>query len=389
MIKILNIVGARPQIIKAAAISRAIKNSFSDQINDIIVHTGQHYDKELSEVFFQELAIPKPDYNLKVGTASHGKQTAAMISGLEDIMLKDHPDAVVVYGDTNSTLAGAVAASKLSIPVIHIEAGLRSYTKQMPEEINRVLCDHVSTLLFAPTNEGFKNLMKEGFRPENSPPYTLDNPKIFLAGDIMYDNSLFYGELAEERKPEYLEEMGLTDNEFVLVTVHRPRNTDNPERLKDVFESILELANQQQMPFVIPLHPRTSKALETCQPELLRRLDKDPWVRIIPPVSFLEMILLEKKCRLIMTDSGGVQKEAHFFNKASIVLRAETEWVELVGNGTAILADANKDLIYRAFDKLIHARDMQFPAFYGDGKAAEAMLEEVLALFKKTVRAQV
>ncbi len=194
-IKLLNIVGARPQIIKASAISRAIRKHYSERYIEIIVHTGQHYDKEMSEVFFDELEIHKPDYNLGVGSAGHGRQTSMMITGIEEVLFKEKPDCVILYGDTNSTLAGALAASKFHFPVIHIEAGLRSFNKNMPEELNRIMSDHSSTLLFAPTNAAFKNLMNEGFRPENSPPYTIDNPKIYFTGDIMYDNTLFFAEL--------------------------------------------------------------------------------------------------------------------------------------------------------------------------------------------------
>ncbi|TFH34289.1 MAG: UDP-N-acetylglucosamine 2-epimerase (non-hydrolyzing), partial [Bacteroidia bacterium] len=204
-IKLLNIVGARPQIIKSSAISRTITAGYSDRIEERILHTGQHYDRSMSQVFFEELEIPVPDYNLGVGSARHGKQTASMITGIEEIMIKERPDVVVIYGDTNSTLAAAVATSKLHVPLVYIEAGVRSFNKLMPEEVNRILSDHVSTLLFAPTDTALKNLMREGIRPENSPPFTIDNPKIFLSGDIMYDNSLFYADLAMKKLEGYLE----------------------------------------------------------------------------------------------------------------------------------------------------------------------------------------
>ena len=206
-IKLLNIVGARPQIIKASAISRAIRTHFAAEIKEIIVHTGQHYDKEMSDVFFDELEIHKPHYNLGVGSASHGRQISKMITGIEDVLIKEKPDCVILYGDTNSTAAGALAASKMHCPLVHIEAGLRSFNKTMPEELNRIISDHASTLLFAPTNAAFKNLMNEGFRPENSPPFTIDNPKIYFTGDIMYDNSLFFAGLAEKKKASYLEKV--------------------------------------------------------------------------------------------------------------------------------------------------------------------------------------
>ncbi len=226
-IKLINIVGARPQIIKASAISRAIRKHFAGSITEIIVHTGQHYDKEMSDVFFDELEIHKPHYNLGVGSAGHGRQTSLMITGIEEILLKEKPDCVLLYGDTNSTLAGAIAASKLHFPVIHIEAGLRSFNKSMPEELNRIMSDHSSTLLFAPTNAAFKNLMGEGFKPENSPPYTISNPKIYLTGDIMYDNTLFFAGLAEKKKGNFLDDLSLVRNNYVLVTIHRESNTDD------------------------------------------------------------------------------------------------------------------------------------------------------------------
>src|SRR5664280_2200844 len=259
----LNIVGARPQVIKASAISRAIRNSFPDKITEILVHTGQHYDKELSEVFFDELEIHKPDYNLGVGSAHHGRQTSLMITGIEEVLLKEKPDCVVLYGDTNSTLAGALAASKLHFPVIHIEAGLRSFNKTMPEELNRIISDQASTLLFAPTNAAFKNLMAEGFRPENSPPYTIDNTKIYLTGDIMYDNTLFFAGLAEKKKAHFLEKILLTRNNYVLATIHRDSNTDDIVRLKEILVTLKSLAEEKDIVLVMPLHPRTVVTLKT------------------------------------------------------------------------------------------------------------------------------
>lgn len=381
MIKVLNIVGARPQIIKASAISRTIKESYSGKFKEIIVHTGQHYDKELSSVFFDELHIPKPHHNLRVGSARHSKQTAFMMTGLEDLILKKQPDCVIVYGDTNSTLAGALAASKLHCPVVHIEAGLRSYNKNMPEEINRIMCDHVSTLLFSPTNSGFKNLIREGFRPENSPPYTIDNPKIFHSGDIMYDNSLFYGELAEKKK-KFLAEIGVKPGEFILATIHRDNNTDIPARLKSIFEALLEIARGLKIPVVLPLHPRTTLALEKKLPKSFYNvIKKEPLLKIMPPVSFLEVILLEKNARLIMTDSGGIQKEAHFFRKPCIIFRKETEWVELVKNKTSVLVDADKEKIIEAVTDFGKKKEMNFPKFYGDGKTAGFICEELVKNF--------
>lgn len=383
-IKLLNIVGARPQIIKSSAISRAVHTHFSDKIDDIIVHTGQHYDKELSDVFFEELEIPKPDYNLGVGSGPHGWQTGMMVAGIEEVLLRDKPHCVVLYGDTNSTLAGAVAASKQHFPVIHVEAGLRSFNKIMPEELNRIMSDHASTLLFAPTNAAFKNLMNEGFRPENSPPYSIDNPKIYLTGDIMYDNSLHFANLAEKKKASLLEKMSLEEEKYVLVTIHRDLNTDDTIRLANILSTLKTLAEENNIPFVMPFHPRTMNILKKKLRSLFEELRSSGFIKIIPPVSYLEMTLLEKKCRLIITDSGGVQKESHFFRKPCIVLRKETEWVELVKNGTVKLVDADPSLIRKEFMGYMYsAEDLNYPGFYGDGKTAEFILGEILLLLEK------
>ncbi|MGC1391810.1 MAG: UDP-N-acetylglucosamine 2-epimerase (non-hydrolyzing) [Bacteroidales bacterium] len=383
-IKLINIVGARPQIIKASAISRVIRNHHSSDITEIIVHTGQHYDKEMSEVFFDELEIHKPHYNLGVGSAGHGRQTSLMITGIEEVLIKEKPDCVILYGDTNSTLAGAIAASKLHFPVIHIEAGLRSFNKAMPEELNRIMSDHASTLLFAPTNAAFKNLMSEGFKPENSPPYTIDNPKIYLTGDIMYDNTLFFAGLAEKKKAHFLEKLLLTRNNFILVTIHRDSNTDDIERLKEILITLKLLAEEKNTVLVMPLHPRTVITLRNRLENLFDELNHCRNIKIMPPVSYLEMILLEKNCRMIVTDSGGVQKESHFFKKPCIVLRKETEWIELVNNGTAKLVDADPDQIRCEFLRFVEeSSDLLYPGFYGDGKTAEFILKEVLLMFEK------
>jgi len=382
-LKLLNIVGARPQIIKASAISRAIAGEFSDEIDEVIVHTGQHYDRELSEVFFDELEIRMPDHNLQVGSGRHGRQTGLIMERIEDVILSEKPDCVVIYGDTNSTLAAALAASKQHYPVVHIEAGMRSFNKEMPEELNRIMADHASTLLFAPTNTAFKNLMAEGFRPENIAPYDINNPRIFLTGDIMYDNSLFYADLAERKKQGFMQEMGLEENDYVLVTIHRDMNTDDPERLEAIFSTLMELAASHRISMIMPLHPRTIIALRNRRPEIYEDLTENEYISIVRPVSFLEMILLERKAAMIITDSGGVQKESHFFARPCIVLRKETEWVELVKNGTVKLADADPEKIRKAWDYFMNNREtLQYPAFYGDGKAATSILKEITAVFR-------
>lgn len=382
-IKLINIVGTRPQIIKASAISRAIRIHFSDRITELTIHTGQHYDKELSDVFFDELEIHKPDYNLGVGSSSHGKQTSMMITGIEEILLSEKPDCVVLYGGTNSTLAGALAAVKLHFPIIHIEAGLRSFNKMMPEEFNMIVSDHASTLLFAPTNAAFKNLMREGFKPENSPPYTINNPKIYLTGDIMYDNSLFFAELAEKKKAPFLDNLGVTRNNYILVTIHRNINTDNIERLETILSTLKSIAEEHSIKLIMPLHPRTTNSLKLNLGPLCNDLYNCEFIKIIPPVSFLEMTILEKAAKMIITDSGGVQKESHFFKKPCLVLRKETEWIELVKNGTTVLVDADEEKIRNEFNRFIKDNpNLDYPGFYGNGKAAEFILNEIFMMFE-------
>ncbi len=379
MITLVTIIGARPQIIKAAALSRAIKTHYSQSIREIIVHTGQHYDENMSQVFFNELGIPAPDYNLNTGSGSHGKQTAAMISGIEEILLNEKPNGIVLYGDTNSTLAGAIAASKIHVPIVHIEAGLRSFNKAMPEEVNRIMCDHVSTLLFSPTKTGFDNLQNEGFKLNNEKPYSADNPKIYHSGDVMYDNSLYFSDVAEQ-KTDILQKHQLNQAHFILATIHRNNNTDEPLRLNALFSALYKLSEEKQLTVVLPLHPRTAKLLQhNLNPELYKQVSESKRMKLIEPVSFLEMIALEKNCRIVMTDSGGVQKEAFYFKKPCVILRPETEWVELVTCGSAIIADADEARILAAYETLSANRDLEYPPFYGNGKAAEFICEEMIA----------
>lgn len=366
--KILTIVGARPQFIKAAALSRAIQNHYADRVQEVIVHTGQHYDDNMSQVFFDELGIPKPDYNLHVGSASHGVQTAQMMEGIEKTLLEEHPDCIVLYGDTNSTLAGAVAAAKIHVPIVHIEAGLRSFNKNMPEEINRIVCDHCSTLLFTPTQAGIDNLAKEGFKINNDGPYTIDNPKVFHCGDIMYDNSLYFSTIADQ-SIGLLQRLGLEGKPYVLVTLHRDSNTDDPCRLSSILKAFTELS--KEIPIVFPMHPRTRKMAGDFQAEN---------IIITPPVSFLEMIQLEKHARLILTDSGGVQKESYFFQKPCVILRPETEWVEIVETGAATLADADTNRILEASRHYLKEPPFRFPKIFGDGHAAEFILDKMMLL---------
>jgi UDP-GlcNAc3NAcA epimerase len=378
MMKIVTIIGARPQIIKAAALSRAIKNKYSTQIKEVIVHTGQHYDANMSQIFFDELGIPAPNYNLNVGSGGHGSQTAAMIVGIEEILIKEKPNGIVLYGDTNSTLAGGIAAIKIHVPVIHIEAGLRSFNKAMPEEVNRIMCDHVSSFLFTPTKTGLINLIKEGFNVGTMPPYNANNPKIYHCGDVMYDNSLYFSAVAET-KTTILEKLKLKKNNFILATIHRNNNTDEPKRLNALFKSLNDISKKHKLDVVLPLHPRTAKLLEAnLAKDLYSEIKANPQFKITEPASFLEMVALEKNCKLVMTDSGGVQKEAFYFEKPCVILRSETEWVELVKCGAAIIADANEEKIKSAFETLTGKTEFEFPEFYGDGHAAEFICGEII-----------
>ena len=335
----------------------------------------------MSEVFFDELGIPKPSINLSIGSGSHGKQTALMIEQLEIIFIKENPSAVVVYGDTNSTLAATIAASKIHIPIVHIEAGLRSFNKKMPEEINRIMCDHASTLLFSPTNAGYQNLINEGFKTTNKPLYTSDKPGIFHCGDVMYDNSLYFSKLSEENST-LLKRLGLQKNNFILATVHRNDNTDNPEHLTSIFESFLEIVDKKDDTIVLPLHPRTKKMLEqSLSKQVYNQVNANDKIKIIDPVSFLDMIALEMHCKLVITDSGGVQKEAFFFKKPCLILRPETEWVELVECGAAAVVATDKVQIINAFNKFTGNSNLEFPRLFGDGESAKFICEEMIKNF--------
>lgn len=380
-LRILTIIGARPQIIKAAAISHAVGTRFSGLITETILHTGQHYDANMSQVFFDELGIPRANISLGVGSATHGVQTARMIEGIEEVLLTGAHDLVLLYGDTNSTLAGAVAAAKLHIPVAHVEAGLRSFNKAMPEEINRIVCDHCSTWLFCPTDTAVRNLRHEGFNLDTSGPPTADRPHVVASGDVMYDNSMRFAELAAKRST-LLQDLGLAPDGFILATVHRDHNTDDPARINAIFSTLLDLRRQHGLPVVLPLHPRTRKMMGSLlHTELRETIEADGGMHLVPPVGFLDMIALERGARLVVTDSGGVQKEAYFFGKPVVVLRPETEWVELVEHGQAVLADADPALIAGAAARFLREGAPSCPPIFGDGHAAEAICGALLRRF--------
>ncbi len=349
--KILTILGARPQFIKAGSVSREI--SKSKQIQEIIVHTGQHYDSNMSDIFFDEMKIPKPDYFLGIGGKSHGAMTGQMIEKIEEVALKESPDWIIVYGDTNSTLAGAIVASKLHIKLAHIEAGLRSFNMKMPEEINRILTDRVSNILFCPTDTAIKNLKNEG--------YDNFDCKIIKSGDVMQDGAIFYKDLAVKPKCNI-------EKSYILSTIHRAENTDNEYRLRDIFEALDTIS--QDIQIILPLHPRTKKILQT--------LDIDTsGLTIIEPIGYLEMVWLIDNCDLVMTDSGGLQKEAYFFEKKCITLRDETEWVELVENGFNVLVGADKMQIINSYKNHNFSKNHDLD-LYGVGKASKNIIDELL-----------
>lgn len=354
--KIVTILGARPQFIKAGSVSREIikQKEKGKDIQEIIVHTGQHYDANMSDIFFDEMKIPKPDYYLGIGGKTHGAMTGRMIEKIEDVLIKEKPDWVLVYGDTNSTLAGAVAASKLHIKIAHIEAGLRSFNMNMPEEINRILTDRISSKLFCPTQSAIDNLKVEGVEHWNS--------KVYLSGDVMQDGALFYEHLAD--KPNELK----IENDFVLSTIHRQDNTDSPQRLKSIIDSLSEIAEFKDV--VIPLHPRTRKILEQSNIDISR-------LNLLEPVGYLNMVWLIKNASLILTDSGGLQKEAFFFKKPCITLRDETEWVELIKNKFNVLVGANQQQIIAAFSNFEFSNNYSLD-LYGCGKASENIINGLL-----------
>lgn len=388
MIKILTVIGARPQIIKAAAISRAVWERrrvgelcsgmrFADEVTEKILHTGQHYDENMSAVFFDELGIPQPDYNLGVGSGKHGEQTAKMIAGIEAVLLQEHFDGILLYGDTNSTLAGAVAASKLHVPIFHVEAGLRSHNMAMPEEVNRIVCDQLSSILFPPTETGLRNLMEEGFLKSNVHFKNGKDRRVVNSGDVMYDNSLYYSGLAKERC-DIIKRLGLTKGGYVLATIHRDNNTDNKERLTNIFRALLDIAEKERIDIVLPLHPRTAKLLSVnLEPKVSEGVLASKRIRLLPPASFFEIIELERNAQIVMTDSGGVQKESFFFERPCVILRPETEWVEIVEHGAGVIADADYDRIVNAYQELT-GKIVKFPQLFGDGKAAEHILEAIV-----------
>ncbi|MBI4621326.1 MAG: UDP-N-acetyl glucosamine 2-epimerase [Desulfobacterales bacterium] len=365
---LLTIVGARPQFIKAAPVCKALRAAGH---HEFLVHTGQHYDDNMSAVFFREMQIPEPDCHLGVGSGSHGYQTGQMLMRIEGVLIKEKPDWVLVYGDTNSTLAGALAAAKFQIPLAHVEAGLRSFNRQMPEEYNRVLTDHCANMLFCPTETAVENLRKEGFTAivnngrlikefSSSLECAYPSPIVVNVGDTMYDAVLQFAEIARE-KSRILQNLDLKPRQYLLATVHRPYNTDHEANLSSILTAFMELIET----VVFPVHPRTRAKLDA-----LDIRAKCPNLKLIDPIGYLDMLMLEQNARLILTDSGGMQKEAYFFKVPCITLRPETEWVETVAAGWNVLAGAVKNKITGAVEQQLNPPE-RHPAYYGDGKAAE------------------
>lgn len=360
--KIITIVGARPQFVKAAVVSRAIENHNKDHkhIQEQIIHTGQHFDENMSTVFFKQMNIPKPHYNLEINSLSHGAMTGKMLEKIEEVLLKERPDWVLVFGDTNSTLAGALAAKKLHIKVAHVEAGLRSFNMNMPEEINRILTDRISDIVFCPTKTAVENLKNEG--------YDNLNIKQVLSGDVMYDAALYYKD--KSKRPESVNNIG----QFVLSTVHRQENTDDKFKLTSIFEAFKEIAQSQKV--ILPLHPRTIKKLKDFG------VKPDPNIQILEPVGYFEMIWLISNCSCVITDSGGLQKEAFFFSKPCITIREETEWTELVLNRVNILTGSDKSKIIDTYNQL-HQFPIDFNInLYGEGDTGHIIVKKLVEEFK-------
>jgi UDP-GlcNAc3NAcA epimerase len=358
MNKIVTILGARPQFVKAAVLSRIIAKY--KEVEEVIIHTGQHFDANMSDIFFDEMEIPKPKYNLAINGLSHGVMTGQMLIEIEAVLTKENPDLVVVYGDTNSTLAGALAAKKMNIKVVHVEAGLRSFNMKMPEEINRILTDRISDLLLCPTDTAIENLQKEGFT--NLP------AKMVKCGDIMKDAVEFYGKISEE-KSSIISCLKLIPNDFVLATIHRQENTDDLEKLKEIFEGLQLIGKEKQV--VLPLHPRTKAILTEHQLTY--------GIQIIDPVGYFDMLELLKKCNLVVTDSGGLQKEAFFNQKHCIIAREETEWVELVANGFAKIVGSDKDKMLQVFNSFQDSKASFEMDLFGEN-VGEKIYGEILKL---------
>lgn len=358
MKKIVTIAGTRPQLVKIAAVSRVIRESFEE----VLVNTGQHYDYNMAGVFFDELNIPKPDYDLGIGSDTHGRQTGRMMIAVEEVVEKENPDVILVYGDTNSTLAGALIASKLNIPLVHIEAGLRSFNKEMPEEVNRIMTDHVATLLFAPSDLAVTNLASEGI-----------TKGVHQVGDVMYDAVLYNMELAEAKHS--LENYHLKSKEYILGTIHRADNTDNKKRLKAILNAFASIEEK----VFLPLHPRTKSKIEAFGLDSI--LDQATNIEIVKPISYLEMLLLEKHAKAIVTDSGGVQKEAYFAKVPCITLRDQTEWVETIDTGWNQLVNPLEDNLAEA---LLHLQPGEpILDLYGDGEAAKKIVSIMNTYFNK------
>jgi len=361
MKKIVTILGARPQFVKAAVLSRVIYSH--KKIEEIIIHTGQHYDANMSAVFFKEMEIPKPKYNLAINGLNHGAMTGQMLEKIEQILLTEKPDAIVIYGDTNSTIAGALAATKLHIKVIHIESGLRSFNMSMPEEINRILTDRISDLLLCPTNTAIDNLKKEGF---NNFPI-----KIVKSGDIMKDAVLYYSKTSEQ-KSTIINTLNLENNNFVLATIHRQENTEDIEKLKSIFEGLEEISKTKKV--VLPLHPRTKSVLEK------HNLSYN--ITFIDPIGYFDMLELLKNCNLVITDSGGLQKEAYFNQKHCIITRDETEWIELVSNGFASIIGSSKEKMKTAFNNYQKSKVDFSKNLYGNN-VGENIHNEIIKLLEE------
>lgn len=384
MVKLCIIVGARPQFIKASALLQTIRNKYADIITPVLIHSGQHYDLNMSEVFFQTLQLDNPDYFIESGSATHGVQTARMLEPIENILLKEKPHWCVVFGDTNTTLAGALAAAKLNIPLAHIEAGLRSYDKTMPEELNRIITDHCSTVLFAPTQTALINLRKEGYNTDTKPPFSINNPAIILSGDIMYE---VYKNNIEQLNNSAAagNNKWLYDRHWdILCTIHRQQNTDNEKNLCQILTALYALA-EMSYSIIFPIHPRTRKVIaqSAVLQELMNKISHLDNIRICEPIDYISILNILRDVCIVLTDSGGLQKEAFFARKPCVILRNETEWIEIVQCGAAALSGVHTHDIIHLTQRMIHHPPQNFPELFGDGKTSGIICDWLISNTEK------
>lgn len=379
MIKLLSIIGTRPQIIKAAALHRSIQLSYRDQLQEVIIYTGQHFSANLGTNLIHELKLPDPNYHFNLISKNRADRIEEMNIKCQEILGQEKPDFVIVYGDTDTTLSGAKAALALKLPLVHIEAGMRSYNNEMPEEYNRIYCDQHSTLLFTASQSAYNNLIQEGFVFNSKLPISPKNPKVVHVGDVMYDNFLHFEKAIKDYSSDLLKNYNIDPSAYALVSIHRNYNTDLPERLNKILLEIHKYALESKFKFFLPLHPRTKKVLEKPALAITKlKIENNPYFEITPPLPYLDMLSLVKNAKLIITDSGGLQKEAYFAKKPCIILRSETEWTEIIESGSAVICDSDQVSITNTIQTFLAKENLLFPPIFGDGNAANKICEEII-----------